>query len=91
MTLTIKYIFLFFLILEIVLSRSKILSNYLEKISKIKNYFEHFFNLLMGFLLIYLFYPFKKFPKHLFNYETKLLLCLFGFLNIIYFIKDIFS
>jgi hypothetical protein len=91
MTLIIKYIFVILLILEIVFSRSKNLSNYVGGITKIKNFFEHIFSLLLGFLLMYLFYPFKEFPQHLFTYETKLLLCLFGFLNIIYFIKDVFS
>jgi len=91
MTLIIKYIFLIFLILEIVFRRSNILSGHVESITKIKIFFEHLFSLLMGFLLMYLFYPFKEFPQILFTYETKLLLFLFGFLNIIYFIKDVFS
>lgn len=91
MTLIIKYIFLIFLILEIVFRRSNILSGHVESITKIKIFFEHLFSLLMGFLLMYLFYPFKEFPQILFTYETKLLLFLFGFLNIIYLIKDVFS
>jgi len=90
--LTIKYIyiFLFFLALISHLTILTFLHSKLEIIIKSKEFIELFFNILMGLLLVFLFYPFKKFPKHFFNHETKVLLFLFGLVNIIVFVKDIF-
>lgn len=89
----IKILFVFFFllskILEVVYKKNKNIINLLNKVLTYESYFEDIFNILMGFLLIHLFNPRKPLKIELFNYETKLLLFLFGILMILYFIRNL--
>jgi hypothetical protein len=90
----IKIIFVLLLISKIILKKynEKHYNKYiilLDKIIKYDNYFEIFFQISMGLLLTYLFNPNYPIQINLLNYETRLLLFLFGCLTIVYFIKDL--
>jgi hypothetical protein len=90
----IKIIFVLLLILKTILKKynEKNENKYvilLDKIIKYDEYFEIFFHISMGLLLVYLFNPRYPIQINLFDYETRLLLFLFGCLTIIYFIKDL--
>ena len=85
----IKLIFLYFVIvssIDGIRLKSDPKNNELQTIYNnnlyYKERFELLFKFLMSILLIYLFYPRRQIPIPL-DYETRLMLCLFGFILIL--------
>jgi hypothetical protein len=81
-TLGVKILFIILLFLELVLKHQNKDKELLAKITIAKDRVENLFILLMSLLLIYLFNPFII-RSILLDYETKLLIFLFGFMSII--------
>ena len=76
----IKIVFLILSVYHVHLKRKEPNSKHEQNVDISKNVLEFIFKILMSILLIYLFNPNKKEIK--LNYETKLLLFVFGFVSI---------
>jgi hypothetical protein len=81
-TLFIKIMFVILLLADIILKKTNKNPTLQAKISYLKDKTESLFILLMALLLMYLFNPFVI-RSVVIDYETKLLIFLFGFISIL--------
>jgi len=88
LTILVKFCFFYFVIYSLYLRHlirknpnNKNYEESLQLIDKVKNQVEFIFTIMVAILLIILFNPYKE--NLILDYETKLLLYLFGFLLII--------
>jgi hypothetical protein len=88
LTILVKFCFFYFVIYSLYLHHlikknpdNKNYEESLQLIDKVKNQVEFIFTIMVAILLIILFNPYKE--NLILDYETKLLLYLFGFLLII--------
>ena len=86
----IKIIFILTTISILVISKiSKItkFNIYIDKVTKVGEHIHYIFTFLVSILLIYLFNPYKN-RDYLLDKETKLLIFLYGWISILFLIKQ---
>jgi uncharacterized membrane protein YbjE (DUF340 family) len=83
----VKLFFLVLLLVNIYLKKTKKNQALQNKISTLKDHTETIFVVMMSLLLMYLFNPFVERASVL-DYETKLLLFIFGFISIVLLVQN---